>query len=142
VRADTIEELAARLGLPAGAVAGAVERYNDHAAHGEDRDFRKPAQFLRPLQEPPYYGVDIRPSTLGISAYGLEIDDEGRVLTPESRPVEGLFAAGECAGGVLGSRYLGSGNSWANCLVFGRAAGRAAAAYALSRDAVRSSVPR
>lgn len=138
LQADTLQEVAERLGLPGVAVAGTVARYNDHASRGEDRDFRKPARFLRPLQTPPFYGVEIRPSALGISAYGLEIDDQGHVLNAESQEIPGLFAAGECTGGVLGTRYLGSGNSWANCLVFGRAAGRSAADYALSDRAARS----
>lgn len=132
IQAETLAELADRLGLRVAALAGAVARYNAFASAGEDRDFGKPARFLRPVEKPPFYGVEIRPSTLGITCYGLEIDDEGHVLDSCSREIEGLFAAGECAGGVLGTRYLGSGNSWANCLVFGRTAGRSAAAYARS----------
>ena len=137
VQAETLAELADRLGVREAAVAGAVARYNAFAASGDDRDFGKPARFLRAVQQPPFYGVEIRPSTLGITCYGIEIDDEGHVLDPCSNEIEGLFAAGECAGGVLGTRYLGSGNSIANSLVFGRTAGRSAAAYALegqSRD--------
>lgn len=133
VQAETLEDVAQRLGLPVGAVEGAVERYNEHAARGEDRDFLKPAAFLRPLVTPPFYGVEIRPSMLGSGACGLEIDPDGHVMTPESREIPGLFAAGEAAGGVIGTRYLGSGNSWARCLVFGRAAGRAAARHARAR---------
>jgi fumarate reductase flavoprotein subunit len=38
-----------------------------------------------------------------------------------------LFAAGETAGGVLGERYIGGGNSIANAIVFGRIAGQQAA---------------
>jgi succinate dehydrogenase/fumarate reductase flavoprotein subunit len=129
--AGTVPELADRLGLPGPAVLGAVARYNGFAVTGEDRDFRKPARFLRGVLEPPLYGVEIRPSTVGITCYGLEIDDEAHVLDSCSRQIDGLFAAGECAGGVLGTRYMGSGNSIANSLVFGRVAGRCAAAYAL-----------
>lgn len=132
VTAGTPAELAGRLGLPEAGLAGAVARYNALAEAGNDRDFGKPARFLRTIERPPLYGVEIRPSTLGITCYGVEIDDEGRVLDPCSRHVEGLFAAGECTGGVLGTRYLGSGNSVANCLVFGRTAGRSAAADALA----------
>jgi succinate dehydrogenase/fumarate reductase flavoprotein subunit len=131
LRADTLEELAERLGLPVDAVVGSVARYNDFAAAGHDRDYRKPARFLRGVHAPPFYGMPIRPSTMGFTSFGVEIDDEGRVMDPCARPIEGLFAAGECTGGVLGTRYLGSGNMWASCIVFGRLAGRAAAAHAL-----------
>lgn len=130
VQARTLEALAERLGLDAAAVAGAVARYNRFAAAGDDRDFGKPARFLRAVEHPPYYGVEIRPSTLGITAYGLEIDDEAHVLDRCSREIAGLYAAGECVGGVIGTRYMGSGNGIASCLVFGRVAGRAAAGHA------------
>ena len=135
IAADTLAGVAERLGLPVDAVAGAVDRYNGHAARGEDRDFLKPARFLRPLVTAPFYGVEIRPSMLGSGACGLEIDTDGHVLDAQSREIPGLFAAGEAAGGVIGTRYMGSGNSWARCLVFGRAAGRSAALHALAQRA-------
>jgi fumarate reductase flavoprotein subunit len=53
-------------------------------------------------------------------------------------PVPGLYAAGECANvGLNGGNRLGS-NSLSECLVFGAAAGRAAAAYSSSAKAVGS----
>lgn len=132
VQADTLEELAGKLGIPANALTGTVARYNGFADAGEDRDYRKPEKFLRPVREAPFYGMPIRPSTMGFTSFGVEIDDEGRVMDPCSAPIEGLFAAGECTGGILGTRYLGSGNMWASCIVFGRLAGRTAATHAMS----------
>jgi fumarate reductase flavoprotein subunit len=131
VEAQTLQQLADALGVPPIALAGAVARYNELAAAGEDRDFRKAPRFLRPVESPPFYGVPIRPAAVGITCFGIEIDADGHVLSPSSGEIEGLFAAGECTGGVIGSRYIGSGNGWASCLVFGRAAGRSAAAHAL-----------
>jgi fumarate reductase flavoprotein subunit len=130
VEKDTLEELAKALGLPLDATLGAVKRYNESAALGDDRDFGKAARFLRPLEQPPFYGVEIRPSTLGIMACGPEIDESAQVLDGQSQPIPGLYAAGECAGGVIGPRYIGSGNGIAQCVVFGRTAGRSAAAHA------------
>jgi fumarate reductase flavoprotein subunit len=52
------------------------------------------------------------------------------VLGDDGRPVGGLFAAGECTGGLVGAQYVGSGNSYATCIVFGRIAGASAAATA------------
>jgi succinate dehydrogenase/fumarate reductase flavoprotein subunit len=132
VQAESLVDLASRLGLPASATAGTVRRYNEGAALGEDREFDKDARFLRPLEKPPFYGVEVRPAALGTTNYGIQIDDSGRVINEGQSPIRGLFAAGECTGGVLGSRYLSSGNSLANSFVFGRAAGRTAARYALS----------
>ncbi|APE37804.1 fumarate reductase/succinate dehydrogenase flavoprotein subunit [Nocardia mangyaensis] len=54
---------------------------------------------------------------------GIEVDpDTGAARTP------GLFAAGECSGGMHGSNRLG-GNSLSDLLVFGRRAGLGASAY-------------
>jgi succinate dehydrogenase/fumarate reductase flavoprotein subunit len=61
------------------------------------------------------------------TACGPRIDRDAQVLTGAGAPVPALFAAGECAGGVIGPAYVGSGNSYANCVVFGRVAGRSAA---------------
>ena len=133
VCADTIEAVAMGLGLPARAVAGAVRRYNHHVAAGHDADFAKSPKFLESVATPPFYGVEMRPSTVCFTAYGLRIDGDARVLDVEDQPIVGLFAAGEVTGGVVGAQYVGSGNSYANCTVFGRIAGEAAALHAQSR---------
>lgn len=61
---------------------------------------------------------------------GLEIDSESRVLDKSGKPIPGLFAAGEVAGGVHGANRLG-GSSLLGCVVFGRVSGDSAAAYLL-----------
>lgn len=61
---------------------------------------------------------------------GLEIDPESRVLDSSGKPIPGLFAAGEVAGGVHGANRLG-GSSLLGCVVFGRVSGDSAAAYLL-----------
>lgn len=61
---------------------------------------------------------------------GLEIDTESRVLNGAGKPIPGLFAAGEVAGGVHGANRLG-GSSLLGCVVFGRVSGDSAAAYLL-----------
>ncbi len=133
VRADSLERLFSLLDLPAKATAGAVRRYNESAALGEDRDFGKDARFVRPIEKGPFYAVELRPAAIGATSYGVQIDASARVLDESQSPIEGLFAAGECTGGTLGSRYLSSGNSLGNCFVFGRVAGRSAAGHALGQ---------
>jgi predicted oxidoreductase len=133
VEADTPEEVVRALGLPEQATLGAIRRYNRLAERGSDEDFGKKAKFLRPIVEPPFYGVEIRSAVLGVTCCGPQIDESARVLNESGDEIPGLFAAGECTGGVLGSSYVGSGNSLANCVVFGRTAGRTAAAFALGR---------
>ena len=61
---------------------------------------------------------------------GLEIDTESRVLDRSGKPIQGLFASGEVAGGVHGANRLG-GSSLLGCVVFGRVSGDSAAAYLL-----------
>jgi predicted oxidoreductase len=131
VEADTLEALVGALGLPERATLGSIRRYNRLAERGNDEDYGKKAKFLRPIQEPPFYGVEIRTAVLGVTCCGPQIDESARVLNESGDEIPGLFAAGECTGGVLGSSYVGSGNSLANCVVFGRTAGRTAAAFAL-----------
>jgi hypothetical protein len=63
---------------------------------------------------------------------GLEIDAESRVISSSGKPVPGLFAAGEVAGGVHGANRLG-GSSLLGCVVFGRVSGDSAAAYLLQQ---------
>ncbi|WP_409329679.1 FAD-dependent oxidoreductase [Trujillonella humicola] len=127
-RTDTTAELAEALGLPVDAFEGSVARHNEQVAAGEDSDYLKDPGFLEPIATPPFYGAEIRPATVCFTACGPRIDRDARVLDRAGRPVPGLFAAGECTGGVIGPAYVGSGNSYANCVVFGRVAGAAAAA--------------
>lgn len=76
------------------------------------------------------FHVAIMTPVLHYTMGGLEIDPESRVLAPGGAPLQGLFAAGEVAGGVHGANRLG-GSSLLGCVVFGRVAGDAAAAYLL-----------
>lgn len=128
VRAGSIAELAAALDIPVAQLAGTVERYNADAAAGEDSMYLKEPSVMRPIATPPFYAAEVRLCQLGLTSVGLRIDAGARVVSRSSAPVPGLFAAGECTGGVLGDVYMGSGNSLSNCLSFGRIAGRSAAA--------------
>jgi len=127
---ETIEEVAAKAGLDPAVVAGELARYNRMCAEGKDRDYLKPEQFLLPIETAPYYIAEVRPCTINWTAYGFRIDDSARVLHQDGTEIEGLYAAGECTGGVLGGAYVGSGNSLANSFTIGRVAGTQAAAYA------------
>jgi hypothetical protein len=77
-----------------------------------------------------FFHVALMTPVLHYTMGGLEIDPESRVLGKDGKPVPGLFAAGEVAGGVHGANRLG-GSSLLGCVVFGRVSGDAAAAYLL-----------
>jgi hypothetical protein len=79
----------------------------------------------------PFYVAIITP-VIHYCMGGLEIDTKSRVLKP-SGVIEGLYAAGELAGGVHGNNRLG-GNSLLDCVVFGRVSGVDCAQYMLGAN--------
>ncbi len=127
IRADDLDELARRCGIRPGSLQATLERYNRDCAAGCDSMFFKDPAVMKPVATPPFHAVEIRPAIVCLTSTGIRIDREAQVLDGRDRPVEGLFAAGETTGGVLGERYVGGGNSIANAVVFGRIAGRSAA---------------
>lgn len=129
-RADTLEGLAKLLGIPPANLAGTVERYNGHVAAGVDADYLKKSAWLRSVSTPPYYAAPLMLTQIAVTAVGVRIDHDACVIHEANRSIPGLYAAGECTGGVLGDIYVGSGNSLTNCTVYGRIAGRNAAAWA------------
>jgi fumarate reductase flavoprotein subunit len=129
LRADTVQELAAATGLPGPALAGTVRRYNESCVSGHDAEFLKRPAGLLAIESPPYYAVRLWPAVVALTGYGPRIDPEARVLrAADGEPVPGLYAAGEVTGNVLGPQYLGGGNAIGSALIFGRIAGRSAAA--------------
>lgn len=77
-----------------------------------------------------FFNVAIMTPVLHYTMGGLQIDPESRVIDNSGKPIPGLFAAGEVAGGVHGANRLG-GSSLLGCVVFGRVSGDSAAAYLL-----------
>jgi hypothetical protein len=126
-RANTLAELGPLIGVDGPGLAASLNRYNHGAARGLDPDFAKDAKFLDPVLTPPFYGCALSLGILALTGEGLAVDAGAHVLDRAGAAVPGLYAAGECAGGVLGTAYVGSGNSIAACLVFGRTAGLHAA---------------
>jgi fumarate reductase flavoprotein subunit len=125
----TIEALAAIAGIDALGLSATVESWNADVAAGADSTFEKPVPILQPVSTPPFYAVELRPAIIGMTFPGLRIDDKARVLDAAGRPISGLYAAGEIAGGLDGEVYSGGGTSIGNALVFGRIAGMGAALF-------------
>merc|ERR1712228_561459 len=80
----------------------------------------------------PFYVAIITP-VIHYCMGGLEVDANSLVVNAEGKPISGLYAAGEVAGGIHGNNRLG-GNSLLDCVVFGRVAGRHAAECVLGPD--------
>lgn len=125
--ADSLEALADSVGVPRADFVGSITRYNSLVEAGSDADFSKPDRFLNPLSTAPFYAVEVRPTAIAHTGYGLRIDDHARVVGVDGHLVEGLYSAGECTGGITGPTYSGSGSSLASAAGFGRIAGESAA---------------
>ena len=107
VTADTIEELAEKLGMDPQVLSATVTRYNELCDAGVDEDFGKPAQDLIALTTPPYSAAHFAGHVL-CTIDGLQIDPDGRVIDAEKQqPIEGLWAVGNCSGGLFLSCHLG-----------------------------------
>merc|ERR1712040_32619 len=81
------------------------------------------------VKSQPFYVAIITP-VIHYCMGGLEINVDSAVIGQNGRPIPGLYAAGEVAGGVHGNNRLG-GNSLLDCVVFGRVSGKACAKYML-----------
>lgn len=125
--ADSLEALAAKAFMEKDTFLKTVERYNELKGQ-EDADFGKAAALMTGVGEGPYHAVRIIPVTIG-SMGGIKIDLDSRVLTPEGKPIPGLFAAGAVANGdFFYKEYPASGTSIMMCFTTGRIAGEKAAA--------------
>ncbi len=120
VKGNTVEEVAAAIGLDGAKVKATVDRYNGFCAAGRDDDFGRPAEFLIPMTGP-FYASTIMAST-SVTTGGIRTNDKGQALkmkspTPDADPFEvipGLYATGvvcewNCAAGstVLSAMALG-----------------------------------
>lgn len=99
--ADTIEELAEKLGIDPKALSETVERYNELCEKGADEDFGKQAEYMVPLKTAPFYGIH-RHVRISAVVSGVDVDENNQCLTPEGEPIPGLFAIGNCAGNFYG----------------------------------------
>ena len=123
-RADTLEELAEQIGVPADVLVAEIEKYNSYIDNQKDPEFGK-TNFGAKIEVAPFYATPRSPSlhhTMG----GLQINDEAQVLDKNGAAIPGFYAAGEVTGGIHAGNRLG-GNALTDILVFGRIAGKNAA---------------
>ncbi len=127
-QADTVEELAEKLNIPADALVQTVDHYNELVAAGEDVDFGKEPFRLSPLDTAPFYGVR-QTGYLLCTLDGIRIDENINALDKDGRPIEGLYVAGNDSGSFFANTYpdLVPGLAAGRSATFGRIAGRNAA---------------
>jgi 3-oxosteroid 1-dehydrogenase len=141
IRADTLEGLAAKIGVDAAGLKATVQRWNGLAAEGVDRDFRrgeslydhfygdpdhKPNPNLGSIEKGPFTALQIHPGALGTKG-GARVDERARVLRVDGGAIAGLYAAGNVMAGITGPGYPGAGSTIGTAMTFGFIAGRDAA---------------
>lgn len=126
-------------------LAETVARYNEMAERGVDEDYgrgsspielfrngkARPGNDKNPAMFPfrdrgPFYALILAPGTLDTKG-GPAIDVHGRVLDSKSRPIKGLYAAGNCAGFPSANAYWAGGATIGLAITFGYLAGKHAA---------------
>jgi 3-oxosteroid 1-dehydrogenase len=121
--APSLDELAAKIGVPAEGLRGTVNAFNTAARAGRDDRFHrgdsaydryygdptvKPNPCLGPLEVGPFHAVRIVPGDLGTKG-GLCVDERSRVLRADGSVIAGLYAAGNVSAAVMGNTYAGAG---------------------------------
>jgi len=119
IKADSIEELDAKIGVPKGSLVETVRKYNDACDAKKDEELLKDPTILTPLKQGPFIARSKaikRHHTMG----GLLVKGTtGEVVDRWGKIIPGLFAAGEITGGTHGANRLGH-NGTVDCVVFGQ----------------------
>ena len=124
-KADTLEDLAKQIDMDPVALKDTIAKYNSYVDKGEDPEFGKNVFDLK-VEKAPFYATPRKPAihhTMG----GLTIDAGAHVLNKDGEKINGLYAAGEVAGGLHAGNRLG-GNSLADIFTFGPIAAKSAVA--------------
>ncbi len=136
--ADSIRELATKIGIDPAALAATVERFNGFARTGVDGDFGRgnsaydryysdpgvrPNPNLGALEKGPFDAVELVIGDLGTKG-GVVTDEYARVLREDGTVIEGLYASGNCSASVMGRTYPGPGSTLGPAVVFGLIAAR------------------
>ncbi|MBQ7681633.1 MAG: FAD-binding protein [Oscillibacter sp.] len=120
-KADTLQELAEKLNIPAETFINTVQRYNVLCMQGKDEDFGKATHRMTPVNQAPYYGV--RTAAWHLTTLdGVRINTDMQVLREDGTVIDGLYAAGDCSGGFFANNYpnLFTGLACGRSMTFGR----------------------
>jgi hypothetical protein len=128
IRADTLDELAQKIDVPADALKKTIETYNQWLPLGEDKQFGVPPRFLSQVKTAPFYATKNIASILAVP-FGLHVDDNSQVCRQDDSPIPGLFAIGNVQGDFFGLSYPVHcpGLSNGRAITFGQLVGEALA---------------
>lgn len=148
-RAPDLATLAGMIGVPAGALAASVARFNAFAAAGTDEDFGRPARpdpasagdkrrraGIEPIATPPFLAMPFSRSILGTKG-GARTNEHAEVLRPDGSVIPGLFAAGLAMANPIGTRNVGTGTTIGPNMAWGYIAGHRLARRNLAPGSAR-----
>ncbi len=120
-QADTIEELAEKLGVPPETLRATVERNNENYDNQSDPDFGKEPFRLSPVRKAPFYGVR-NTGVLLCTMDGVRINAKAQALREDGSVIEGLYVTGNDSGGYYSMTYpnLVTGSACGRTVTFGR----------------------
>lgn len=142
IEAQTLAELAQKIGVDPATLQATVQRFNEHAVRGEDPDFQRGADMhsrfrgdpenrpnpsLGPILQAPFYAIALIPGDLS-SVSGLQTDARARVLDAAGQPIGHLYAVGLDMNSMTRGLYPAGGSSLGPAMTFGYIAGRDIAA--------------
>lgn len=121
--ADTLAELAEKIGVCPETLQQTASRVNELAAQGEDTDYGKRPELLTTIEKAPFYAFKWG-SSLRSCFGGAIVDTQMRVNDPDDYPIPGLYAVGACAGGLYAVTYptILAGSGFGSALTFALAA--------------------
>ena len=140
-QADTIEGLAAEIGIDPAVLRGTIDRFNEGARQGVDPEFKRGnraydnwlgdfhrdgSHTLGPIETGPFYAAPMVPGDVGTYG-GVVTDENARVLRADGSVIPGLYATGISTASVMGRIYPGAGSSVGPSFVFGYIAAKHAA---------------
>lgn len=99
--------------------------WRKHCEAGEDTDYYKKPVFLTPVKEGPFYALKVGPALLTVTG-GLKTDINFECLDADGKPIEGLYALGNCMGDITAVDYPinVAGNSHGRCITYGYLLGK------------------
>lgn len=120
-KADSIAQLALKLGRDQDQLKETVTEYNAACAAKADLAFNRDAATLEPIVAPPFYAIELKPGLVCTSA-GAKRNSKGEVLNRAGESIPGLYEAGQL-GSMVADLYQ-NGTYLTEAMISGRSAGR------------------
>ena len=122
LEAPTIEALAEYLEMDPAVLAQTVKTWNQYCADGKDPEFDREESNLLPLEEGPFYAIQVWPGGPNTQG-GARHNTRGEILDMNGNPIPGLYGSGEF-GSLFGLLYPSAGGNLSECFAMGRVVGR------------------